>query len=92
MPAPDLDSPIAVIGCKPHESGQVWPMRSRVPLVAALVLLISLALAWLLWPRSPTEFEPLPPPDEPWPTPAAHDANPDEPQMRRPEPPASDGA
>jgi hypothetical protein len=64
-------------------------MRSRVPLVAALTLLIALALAWLFWPR-PTNFDLVPPPEGPWPTPAAHDADiPDEPQMHQPEPSAN---
>jgi hypothetical protein len=64
-------------------------MRSRVPLVAAITLLIALAIAWLFWPRAPADFELVPPPEGPWPTPAAHDADlPDEPQMDRFEPSA----
>jgi hypothetical protein len=59
--------------------------RARVPLTAALVLLLSLAIAWLFWPRAPPEFEPVPR-QGPWPTPPAHGADvPDEPQMHRPE-------
>ncbi len=65
-------------------------MRSRIPLVAALAVLVALAIAWLFWPRAPTDFELVPPPDEPFPTPAAHGADlPDEAQMHRPEPSAS---